>query len=131
MIPNFNKEYKEMIEEYKTDNPEKEIVDFIKQFSHKYRYEEVLDSFMWGCCYWFAMILYIRFQYQYPSRIEYNPIVGHFACRIKGSLYDICGKRSEEDSRDFVPFSSYHSHDAKRLIRDSILFKDKKEEEAE
>ena len=47
----------------------------------------VIDCFTQGCCYWFAFILKERFQ----GKIVYDPVIGHFACMIGDTAYDIRG----------------------------------------
>ncbi|MDD5021840.1 MAG: hypothetical protein PHR82_06925 [Endomicrobiaceae bacterium] len=58
-----------------------DILRFIKRFAGSE------DTFLYGCCYWFAFILHIRF----GGKIAYEPIEGHFIAVIQGVAYDIRG----------------------------------------
>lgn len=62
------------------------IEEFIKKFKSKFP-EELEQTFYHGYCYWFAMILSLRFE----GDIWFNPVIVHFASRIRGNLYDIFG----------------------------------------
>ena len=58
------------------------IVKFISRF----RGSE--DTFLHGCCYWFAHILMVRFGLE----VVYEPVEGHFLARgCNGKFYDIRG----------------------------------------
>ena len=68
----------------------KEIEDFIKHFSG------AEDTFLHGCCFWFARILEEEFAWKYHTQILHAPIEGHFVTRIWGRqgparLFDIRG----------------------------------------
>lgn len=58
------------------------IEDFIKGF------DEVRDFFLYGYCYWFAVILKKRFN----GTIYYMPIKNHFIVRINNDYFDASGK---------------------------------------
>ena len=62
------------------------ILKFIDDFKSKHP-NEIEDVFMNGYCYWFAMILSIRFK----GNIWFNPLLVHFASNIGVYLYDISG----------------------------------------
>lgn len=74
-----------------------DVLMFIGRFSHVGRNErvQVLDAFLFGCCWWFAFILKSRFEREYPCEIVVNYVANHFACRINGSVYDITGRRAD------------------------------------
>lgn len=62
-------------------------INFINVFK-AYHEREVYDTFMYGCCYWFAIILKERFN----GQIYYLPIENHFITKIENDFYDISGK---------------------------------------
>lgn len=64
-----------------------EVLSFINKFKYKYE-KEIVDTFMYGYCYWFAHILSFRFK----GDIWFNPYIVHFATRIDNTLYDIRGE---------------------------------------
>lgn len=66
----------------KRNKVEKFIKDFKKVFP-----EELEQTFYHGYCYWFAMILSIRFE----GEIWFNPAIVHFAAQVNDTLYDIFG----------------------------------------
>lgn len=53
-----------------------EILDFISRFSG------AENTFMNGCCYWFARTLEERFSATYSTEILYEPVEGHFVTSI-------------------------------------------------
>ena len=94
----------------------KEILKFIKQFQN----QGTIETFTEGCCYWFAVILRLRFTVFNPI-IMYNPIDNHFATKIGRTLYDITGKI---DSKEFEPWDEFEQEDyllTQRIIKDCIL----------
>lgn len=81
-------------------------------------YENVNDVFQKGCCYWFSLVLHVRFQ---NSRIMYDQVSNHFVTEINGRLYDITGDVT--DKYNTVPWEEYDdSLDKNRVIRDCIMF---------
>lgn len=55
----------------------KEVLDFISHF------KGAEDTFLHGCCYWFAWILKERFDgHDYYVTIFHDPIEGHFIARF-------------------------------------------------
>lgn len=62
-----------------------EIVQFIKNFS------AAKDTFLNGCCYWFAFILSARF---HCGIIMYEPVEGHFVYAVSdnGNIGGIHGQ---------------------------------------
>lgn len=58
------------------------VLDFIKGF------ESAKQLFLYGYCYWFAVILSQRFD----GEIWYLPIPNHFICKINNRFYDVEGE---------------------------------------
>ncbi len=75
-----------------------DVLMFIGRFSNDGLQErvQVIDTFLFGCCWWFAFILKSRFEREYPCEIVVNYVANHFACRINGSVYDITGRRADD-----------------------------------
>ena len=93
--------------------------DMINTFLMRFHdYENVDDVFQKGCCYWFSMILHMRFP---DSRIMYDQAFNHFVTEIDGRLYDITGDVTEK--YNVIPWDEY-SDDLHRIriIRDCIMF---------
>lgn len=54
-----------------------DVIDFISHF------KGAEETFLHGCCYWFAFILQERFhEHGYLVDIYHDPIVGHFVARF-------------------------------------------------
>ena len=90
---------------------EQEVMNFIKQFA------EVKDFFLYGYCYWFAMILKKRF----GGTIYYMPIKNHFIVRIYNTYYDANGRVIPDE--DVYPWGAYkydNPIESERIIRDCI-----------
>lgn len=87
---------------------------FIRQF------KDCRDTFLYGCCYWFAVILKSRFR----GRIFYHPIDGHFVTQIDGSFYDIRGVLQDDEwNQELIPWDKFRDYDAlqyERICRDCI-----------
>lgn len=83
-------------------------------FIRKFRGAE--DTFLNGCCYWFAEILERRFH----GRKMYNPIENHFACDIEGKLFDVTGEIDPTGFEDWGLFMGKDELLTKRLVRDCI-----------
>lgn len=80
------------------------------------RFAGAQDTFLNGCCYWFAVILKERFR----AAIYYHPIDNHFAGKISDKLYDVTG---EIDGEGFVPWDEYKYTDlthARRICEQCI-----------
>lgn len=95
----------------------KSILGFIQHF------RDAESTFLNGCCYWFATILYIRFKGE--GCICYQPFENHFAWRYDGTLYDASGELllSHEEKQDWFPWEYYrlnHPYEAQRIERDCI-----------
>ena len=85
----------------------KRILSFIANF------DKAQDTFLNGCCYWFAFILQARFS----GKIYYDQVQNHFAAKICGRYYDVTGEISGDG---FVPWDTYQSYDAldySRVVR--------------
>ena len=65
---------------------ESEIIQFITKFKSLHP-KAIEDAFLFGNCYWFAVILSQRFM----SEIYYMPIANHFITKIDSNFYDISG----------------------------------------
>lgn len=81
----------------------KEIEQFINDMKKSFP-EELEHVFYRGYCYWFAVILSIRFK----GEIWFNPVMIHFAAYIDGNLYDIYG----EINKGFCPITGEYDIDA-------------------
>ena len=77
-----------------------DVLSFIGRFSTtidgRGYSEDMIVHFTCGLCWWFAYILKTRFDSEYPCEIVIDYIVGHFACRINGTVYDITGDVTEK-----------------------------------
>ena len=96
-------------------NPTSEnILQFIKKFSDFGN--QVVECFTKGNCFWFAMVLAIEF----AGEIYYDPIVGHFATKIDGAMYDITG--AVKNTSDFVSLEEIRKDELlwARLRRDCV-----------
>lgn len=80
-----------------------EVLEFIKSFS------KAKSTFLFGCCYWFAVILRERFE---GSQIVYFPVENHFATQICGRIYDASGDITDEylDAKA-IPWSKMREYD--------------------
>lgn len=78
--------------EEKVYDPQPDVLMFIGRFSTDGWLPrlEVQDCFLFGCCYWFAFILSVRFAEHKPE-IVIDYVANHFGCRINGVVYDIRG----------------------------------------
>ena len=103
-----------------TYHKKQEILDFIKHF------EGATDAFLYGCCYWFAVILQKRFgtaDWDDPQpTIMYAEIDNHFGCRIGDAVYDVTGDVTLE--YNWKPWITVRASDpllSQRITRDCIL----------
>lgn len=94
------------------------VLDFIRHFHFADRNGEVTETFTQGCCYWFAVILILRFN---NATIVYDPKENHFAAEIGLRYYDITGEITEP--HEWIPFWLYadETHKA-RILRDCVFF---------
>lgn len=90
---------------------------FIGRFTE---HEKTEDTFQFGCCYWFAYILFRRFLKD-GAKIMYDEVINHFGTQIGGRVYDITGDVTEK--YDWRPWD-FMSDDLlrKRITRDCIMF---------
>lgn len=94
-------------------NIQQEVLEFIKR-----RFKKDCD---WteGNCYYFAVILHSRFPY---STIMYDPLEGHFVCKIFDVLYDYNGVyESEEHVLSLSDIAQQDKLWYKRLVRDCVM----------
>lgn len=105
----------------------KSILGFIQHF------RDAESTFLNGCCYWFANILYQRFQGD--GAVYYDPVVNHFAWRYEDVYYDasgICDVHIEGEHDPWIPWTYYcvkNPYEARRISRDCILKEDREIEE--
>jgi hypothetical protein len=93
-----------------------EVSNFLQRFHSDNNVDVV---FTCGCCYWFALILYLRFQGR--SRIMYDQVENHFVTEIDGRIYDITGDvtgKYQVEPWDELDDSSLK----RRIVRDCIMF---------
>lgn len=77
----FSEEFKKSL-----NQSDDKVLNFIKRFKGS---EETFTS---GCCYWFARILFERFNNEnYYCDIMYDYIDNHFGCKIDDRVYDVTG----------------------------------------
>ena len=89
-----------------------EVLEFIKRrFPQDCRW---LD----GNCYYFALILYDRFE----GEIFYDVVLGHFVFKYKDKYYDWNGINTEcKNLYSWLDFQRYDELLFKRVIRDCIM----------
>lgn len=93
-----------------------EVLCFINRFKQS-NPSAMEEAFTRGNCYWFAFILKKRFP---DGELVYDPVDGHFACRIGDHIYDITG---EVDPVGFMPWVLYCKReysDARRIRKQCI-----------
>ena len=96
------------------NKPHDDVLKFIEKF-HDNR-----DVFLYGQCYYFALILRRRFKSFYAANIVYNQIENHFACRIDGIVYDVTGVINGGDWEYWSMYRIAEPLDAARVYRDCI-----------
>ena len=102
---------------------QKVVLDFISKFTDHGKKKEVIHTFRYGCCYWFARILYDRFcdpTKLFEIRIMYTQ-ENHFGCKIGHHVYDITGDVTNEYKWEEWPVKNEEGL-TKRLYRDCIYF---------
>lgn len=93
------------------------VEGFIKRF---HDYEKTDDTFQFGCCYWFAFILYRRFLRE-GAKIMYDQVENHFGTMVSGKVYDITGDVTGK--YEWEPWEKLDDELLKeRIIRDCIMF---------
>lgn len=96
---------------------ENKVAGFLARFHAGKTTEE---TFLYGCCYWFAVILCIRFLGN-GAQIQYDEIANHFGTKIEGRVYDITGDVTER--YHWEPWDSLDDDALRsRVTRDSVLF---------
>lgn len=102
--------------------PDKTILGFIACFKGSER------TFLHGCCYWFAHILWERFDAEYSVDIKYEPVQGHFITKINNRFYDIRGDVTElyrgKPMYDLYELNHNDNKYFQRLMRDCRDFID-------
>lgn len=97
-----------------------EVLAFLNRFTNDWQYQQVIDAFTKGCCYWMAYILAERFKTD-DAVIMYDEVMNHFGTMIDGVVYDITGDVT--GFYDWKPWSSFEDEAAmSRIVRDCILF---------
>ena len=101
-----------------------EILSFIenfKSFEKTDKSTSLSDTFLYGYCYYFALILKSRFP---KGDIYYIPIYNHFVFKYEDNLYDISGIIVDEEKINLAePWEQYKEKDkleTERIIRDCI-----------
>lgn len=95
-----------------------DVAQFLKRFHCS---EDVTEVFTDGCCYWFAKILYDRFNLYYGATIMYDEVANHFGTKINGCVYDITGDVTFK--YEWKPWSDVDDAlHRSRIIRDCIMF---------
>lgn len=97
----------------------KEVKDFIDR-----RFKSDCQ-WMNGNCYYFSLILADRFK-SYSPCVYYDPIDGHFLCRIGSRFYDFTGehKYDKSDVEKFYKWDELKELDCtwySRIVRDVLL----------
>lgn len=93
------------------------VESFIGRF---HGYEKADDAFRFGCCYWFAFILYRRFLRE-GAKIMYDQAENHFGTMVSGRVYDITGDVTGK--YEWEPWERLDDELLKeRIIRDCIMF---------
>lgn len=108
------------------------VINFINHFTDRGNRPQVIDTFLNGCCYWFAEILWLRFYLNEDisdCEIVYDPLYNHWACQINGKIYDIRGDITTDLKYSWEKWFEYTELDAletARLYRDCINFEENK-----
>lgn len=90
----------------------------INEFLEGMRNEGTVKVFTEGYCYWFAMILKERFD----GELMYNPVQGHFCCRVNGELWDITGEVQDDGNwQEWWLYQMNEPLDAERVRKACIL----------
>lgn len=90
---------------------------FIERFHES---ETTNDTFQFGCCYWFAYILFRRFLKD-GAQIMYDEVDNHFGTKIHGKVYDITGDVTTKFH--WIPWEKLNDSLLKeRIVRDCIMF---------
>lgn len=96
------------------------VSSFIGRFTRSGKYDQVIEAFTCGCCYWFADILAKRFAND-NAEIMYDQVINHFGTQINGRVYDITGDVT--DNFCWVPWKDMGDTIlVQRIERDCIMF---------
>lgn len=96
------------------------VKKFIQRFNRNWNQEQVVETFSFGCCYWFSFILATRFAAD-GAVVMYDEVINHFGTKIDGRVYDITGDAT--DQYNWVPWSSISDESLREIIiRDCIMF---------
>lgn len=96
------------------------VNSFISRFTGSGKYDQVIEAFTCGCCYWFADILAKRFADDH-AEIMYDQVINHFGTQINGRVYDITGDVTDEFH--WVPWKNMSDTIlVQRIERDCIMF---------
>lgn len=94
-----------------------DVETFLNRF---HDYPDVDTTFTSGCCYWFAVILMLRFSESLPQ-LMYDSVANHFGVQINGRVYDITGNVTDQYS--WGKWSDIDDELWKsRIIRDTVMF---------
>jgi hypothetical protein len=94
----------------KTLYPAKEVENFINRFFARTQFADPITSrhiFLYGNCYWFAVILKERFKTYLPT-IWYDSLNNHFYTCICGILYDANGAFIPEHNLTIDEYNSFY-----------------------
>lgn len=69
------------------------VTNFINHFHNVSPTENLTEVFTRGCCYWFAHILYYRFN---DAELMFDEVASHFVVKIEDRLYDITGDVTDQ-----------------------------------
>lgn len=119
----------------KTLHPAEEVTNFIDRFFARTQFADPVASrhmFLYGNCYWFAVILKERFK-TYLPRIWYDTLNNHFYTEICGILYDAKGAFIPEHNLTIDEYSSFYTWEdykkfdqthANRITKQCITFEE-------
>lgn len=118
-----------------TIHPDENVEKFIDRFFARTEFADPITSrhpFLYGNCYWFAVILKERFKTYLPT-IWYDTIDNHFYTCIGGILYDAKGAfipkhgLTIDEYNAFYTWEDYKKFDpihAKRITKQCITFEE-------
>ena len=90
------------------------VLDFISNF------RDTQETFLNGCCFWFAFILQERF----GGTMMYLPVENHFVQAIGKRLYDVSGDVTPKYlCSQIIPWETIEQYDSslyRKLVRDCI-----------
>ena len=99
----------------------------VEKFIYKFKFlnpPAADDLFLYGDCYYFAIILKERFKYR--ANIKYLITDNHFITEIDGQMYDIRGDVTDRvDYKQLIDWNDMKDYDEllyNRIIRDCINF---------